>query len=123
MARNKTPDLNTKTGRYALARLKTKTKKEAAELVGMNPSNVSRVEASPSYQAIVKTYFKDALLSSITMEEMASKLAENIRSKEGNVSNNAIKLALERVEPETTPSEQEKVVVILKPALPPDPAI
>lgn len=114
MAIKKKPDLNTKTGRYAIARLKTTTKKEAAIIAGMNPTNVSRVENSPSYLAIKET-FKDALLRHITVDQLNARLAQIAINSEDNNSLNAIKLAKEIIEPEATPKTPDTVQVFFGP--------
>jgi hypothetical protein len=106
--------LSTTAGRYFIAKQKAKTKKEAAIAIGYNPTNVAHLEDTKTYKEIEKKYFATELLKKITLEEIAERNANIIRSGKDADSINATKLALERIEPETSPVDEERVLVILR---------
>jgi hypothetical protein len=110
----KSPNLKTTAGRYFIAKQRAKTKKEACEMIGYNPSNVAHLEDTKTYQEIEKTYYSDALLKQVTIEDIAKRTAQIILQGKDADSNVAIKNALERIEPETSPEKEDRVLVILK---------
>lgn len=116
----KKPDLNTKTGKYFLARRAGKNKKEAAIEAGYNPTHTTEIEASKTYQAIEKKYYKDILLQKLSMEQIAEAHADNILQNgeeklDRAARNKAIEIALDKIEPEEAPDDSsEAVVFVLK---------
>ena len=110
-------DLITRTGRYFLAKRKGMNKTEAAKMIGMDPRLTTQLEKTKRYQALEKKYYKDILLKEITLKEIAQAQVENIKQREDKgARNTAIKMALDKIEPETIREEEEKIVVIFKPA-------
>lgn len=108
------PSLDTKAGRYFLAKKQGKNKTEAAEIIGIDPRNTTQLERTKRYGEI-ENYYKDQLLGKITMDEIAEVHARNIKqTKDIGGSNQAIKIALDRIEPNAIPNEDEKIVVILR---------
>lgn len=107
---------NTRAGKYLIARTKTKTKKEALELAGINPSAQSTIENSPTYKALEEKYFKGAMLEEISIQQIAKELTKNITQDEDRgAKNKAIEIALNRIEPDKiTEKDDEQVIVILK---------
>jgi hypothetical protein len=115
--RTKQPDLKSKQGKYFIAKLAGKTKKEAAVIAGYRGQNVtSQIENSVTYKEIEKVYFKDELLNQISVKEIATALKENIKQDNDLGSRNAaIKIALDKIEPDKIiKDEDDKVLVILK---------
>lgn len=117
MKRKPKIDLQSKSAKYFFARQKTKTKKEACDIVGVLPQNARDLEATETYQELTKIYFKDVLLKQITMPQIASELLKNIvQDTDRGAKNQAIKIALDKLEPngETGNGEDERVFVVIK---------
>jgi hypothetical protein len=111
----KTAKLDTTAGRYFIAKQKTKSKKEAAELIGYNPNNVSHLEDTKTYKEIEKKYYNAELLKKITLEDIANEHIKIIKQdKELGAKLQAISKALEKIEPQDTPIDQDAVIVVLK---------
>lgn len=110
-------DLNSKAGKYFLAKRAGKTKKESAVVAGYTDhNNTSHIEETKTYQAIEKKYYKDVLLQNITLEEIAIAHAQNITQKgDRGARNKAIEMAVGRIEPQNEPKEDyDKLIVVLK---------
>ncbi len=121
--RNKKADLSSKAGRYLLAKASGKTKKEAQIVAGYKDTNHSfEIENSKQYQVIEQRYFKDVLLSQISMAQIAAALVDNIqqvdsKSIDRGSRNKAIEIAMGKIEPDkVTGEEHDKVMVILREA-------
>ena len=115
--RTKKPDLNTKQGKYLVAQMQGMNKTEAALSAGYpDGTHTGRIENSKQYQVNKKTYYKDDLLSQISMKEIAQAHAENIRQDtDKGARNQAIKMAVDKIEPQDMPDEDnDRVTVILK---------
>jgi hypothetical protein len=113
----KKPDLYSKAGRYFLNKKQGLTKKESALRAGYaDGQHITEIERSKTYQAIEKHYYKDELLQQITLREIATAHAENIRQDEDKgARNTAIKMAKDYIEPDEKPDDDdERVMVILK---------
>ena|SRR3990167_3188645 len=112
----KSIDLNTKVAKYYLNRRKGMKKTEAAISAGYaDGKQCTEAEKTKEYQKL-QVYFKDELMKQTTVQEIASLLHRNM-SQERDIggSNNAIKLALEKLEPnEHHEDDGDRVVVILK---------
>lgn len=110
------PRLDTKSGKYWLARQKGKGKTEAAKELGINPRNVSHIEASQNFQALEKSSYKEEIIKHITLAQIAEEHIKVIRQdKDLGAKNTAIKIAVDRINPENEPiGDYEKVIVILK---------
>ncbi|MFZ2484411.1 MAG: hypothetical protein WAW81_00480, partial [Minisyncoccia bacterium] len=93
----KKADLNSKVGKYFLARNKGLNKSKAALEAGYaSPTHTTRTEETQSYQNLVLCY-KDELLKHITLEEIAEVQAKTIRQERDlGARNTAIKEALHR---------------------------
>lgn len=102
--------------RYFKAKQNGKNKEQAKEIAQYRPSTTTTdIEASKQYQAIEQTYLKDHLPQAITKQEVANKLAENIRSQEGSTSNTAIKLYKDIAEPDNQDQRvQDNVIIVFK---------
>ena len=98
--------------KYAKAVASGMSKAKAKELAGYSPNTLTTtIDESNAYKSLS---VKDALLSKITLEEIADIHTKIIRSDNEMASLNAIKLGYERIEPETNQAEDvEKVVVVL----------
>ena len=108
-------DLNTKVGKYFTAKKLGKTKTEASIVAGYaDPNHTTRIEKTKAYQTIER-YYKHELLNQISLKEIAEINARNMRQERDiGGSNTAIKLALEKLEPENIPEDRnEKVIVVL----------
>ncbi len=115
---NKADLKNTNAGKYLTARHKKgMNKSQAAQEIGIDPRNVPQLEKTEVYQALEKKYFKDDLTDVISMRQIAEKLADNImQDKDKGASNAAIKIALDKLEPDRVSdnAENERVFVIIK---------
>jgi len=113
----KKPSLNTKIGKYFVARQKKGLNKSESQILAGFADNkhATRIEATKEYQEI-KEYYKDSLLNHISMDDIAMYHAENItQDKDRGARNKAIEMALSKIEPEDKGSgEDEKVMVILR---------
>ena len=116
---NKEPDLNTRIGKYYVARKVRGLPKGEAQLLAGFPDgqHAHRIEKTKTYQAIEKYYYKDELLKHVTLTQIAEEHAKNItQDQDKGAKNTAIKMALDKIEPTNLPSgEEETVMVILKP--------
>lgn len=111
----KKPDLNSKAGKYLIKRAQGLNKSDSARAIGLDPRDTTRLEKSKTFEVLQKTYFRDELLQKIALADIAQALAENItQDKDRGARNTAINIALERIEPETNPIEEERVLVVLR---------
>lgn len=116
----KKPNLKTKVGRYYMAVKDGRTKKEAKTIAGYAPSTTSAiVERTQEFRAIQR-YFKDEFLDKMKMSEVADALIDNIRQEgeqkvDRNARNGAIKLALDKLEPQEKgdTSDATQVLIVL----------
>lgn len=115
----KKADLNTKAGKYFIAKKRGMNKKNAAIAAGYNPTHTTAIEQTKTYQEIEKKY-KDVLLEKITMDEIASAHADNITqagatSVDRGARNVAIKMAKDWIEPDDTAGDSDdKILVVLR---------
>lgn len=112
----KKPDLNTRVGKYFLAKKSGMTKKDASIVAGYaHPNNVPKIEASKQYQEIER-HFKDELLDQITLSNLASELLKNVNQDDDKgAKNKAIEIALSKLEPDKIiDGEDDRVLVVLK---------
>jgi hypothetical protein len=109
--------LEKKSGKYWIERQKGKSKKESALAVGLNPSNVSHTEKTENFLALEASTYKEEIIKHITMAQIAAE-HKKVIVQDGDLGakNTAIKLALERIEPDGGPKEDtsQKVVVVLR---------
>ena len=111
---NKKPDFRTKSGKLFLAQQKGLTDAEASRQIGISPKNVLELERTKTYQAIQKK-FADVMLDKITMAEIADAVVDNIKQNEDKgAKNNAVKIALEKIEPDNLPQQAQQVNIVLK---------
>lgn len=109
--------MNSKPAKYFVAKRQGKTKAEAKAIAGYSAgTEVKDIESTQVVQYLEKKYYKDELLREIALSDIAKAHAEIIKQdKDLGARNTAIKLALERVEPETNPTEEnETVLFVLK---------
>jgi len=97
---NKKPDINSRIGKYFIARNQGKTKTEASITAGYpSPTHSTRIEQTRTYQAI-KQYYRDELLRQITLQDIAKEQIKNIlQDSDRSAKNKAIEMALNRIEP------------------------
>ncbi len=110
-------DKNSKAFKFYEAKKAGKTKKEAALSAGYSLSTATQpqaIERTQDYQ-IVERHFKDEMLAKITLSEIADELTKNIKQdSQLGAKNEAIKIALSKIEPDDIPQDSESVLVILK---------
>jgi len=114
----KKPNLESKEARYFLARQAGNNQADSLKAAGYGVSNSQPgyIEKSEAYRE-VKEYFKDHLLNQISLNDIAKELIKNIeQDKDKGAKNTAIKLALDKIEPQDTSIDNEdKVLVVLRP--------
>jgi phage terminase small subunit len=103
--------------KYYEAKKLGKSKKESALQAGYS-ENTARIpqviEQSQAYQ-VIERHFKEELLGKITISEVADELVKNIRQDvQLGAKNEAIKIALNKIEPEDIPQDEEQVIILLK---------
>ena len=106
--------------KYVINRAKGLNKKESAISAGYSEKhNTVAIEKTKGYQEVVKTYFKDKLMEQSSLEELSSELLKNIRQdQDRGAKNTAIKMALDKIEPEEhIEQEEDRVMVILRPTI------
>jgi hypothetical protein len=116
MCMAKKAKLNTKSGKMWMEIQKGKTPTQAAKAVGIDPKNASHIMKTDNFQALEKSSYKEEILKHITMSQIAKEHIK-VMTQDGDLGakNTAIKLAIEKIEPQGTVHEEpEKVVVILK---------
>lgn len=117
---SKKPDIHTKVGKYFMAVKSGKSKKEAQKIAGYAMDNKSTaIEATDTYKALEKK-FNTSFLAKMTMDEIADALIDNIKQpgqerKDRNAINGAVKIVLDRLEPEggKTDDSDAKVLIVL----------
>lgn len=108
----KKPDPNDKVTKYYVNRKKGMTKKLAAARAGYLSSPVS-IESSKKYQHLVE-YYRDDLLQEISMKQIAKEHVKIISQDEDRGSKlQAIKFAVERIEPEAKDSSNDDSVTVV----------
>ena len=114
----KKPDLNSKAGKYFIAKQTATTKEEAKAIAGYSPKTVTtRIEETKEYQAIEEKHYKEVLKDKITLDEIADIQIRNLKQERDiGGSNKASELLLEGKGEKETPKEGEKesVVIVFK---------
>jgi hypothetical protein len=111
---NKKPDFNLKSGKLFIQQQQGKSDTESARAIGISPHNVPELENTKNYQAIQKS-FKDELLNIITLKDIATALSENItQTDDKNARNTAVKIAIDKVEPDKLQQQAQQVNIVLK---------
>jgi len=110
--KNKQPSIKIK--KYHKARLQGNNKEESKRIAGY--SDKTKTTAIEKTEAYKKISIKDTLLKEISLKEMTEIHAKNIRSEDERVSNTALNMAYDRVEPSNTKatSDVDKVIIIMK---------
>jgi len=118
LKKNPKIDKNSKAFQYYQNKKVCKTKKEAALKAGysmavaVKPSQA--IEQTQDYQ-LIERHFKDELLGKITISEIADELTKNIRQDtQLGAKNEAIRIALNKIEPDDIPTDTENVLIVLK---------
>lgn len=109
-------NLDTKVGKYFVARTKGMKKGEAALAAGYaDVMHTPQIEKSKTFKELEKMYFKDALLMKISMPELAKEMTKVIRQDDDlGAKNTAMKMALDKIEPETRMAgDDNRVLVVL----------
>jgi len=110
-------DKNTKTYKYFKSHvLQGKTKTEAAKEAGISHvGNTTNIEKTKTFQALTLKY-ADSIQQVISMDEVAFEHTKNIvQDTDRGAKNAAIKMFLERVEPEAHKKEEEdKLIIVLR---------
>jgi hypothetical protein len=112
--------IHTKVGKYFMAVKAGKTKKEAQVVAGYAMDNKSTaIEATDTYKAL-QVHFADAFSKKMSMEEISDYLIDNIKQEgatriDRNARNGAIKIALDKLEPEggNKSDGADKVLIVL----------
>ena len=112
----KKPEDNQRMMKYFVAKQSGMTKAQAEVSAGYpHPNHSSRIEKSITYQAIEKKYYRDVLLSKISMSGIADEqLKVILQDKDNGAKNKAIEMALNRIEPEVKITQEESILVVLK---------
>ena len=113
--KEKKTDLNTRVGKYFIAKQNGSSKTEASIIAGYpSPTHTTRIEQSGAYRAIEKLYYKDELLKQITLRQIAEEQIKNIiQDSDKGAKNKAIEMALNRLEPNEMPSDENDGVIIV----------
>lgn len=113
----KKPNLNSKAGKFFIARAQGHNKAEAAAIVGIDPRNVAQLERTQNYQAIEKKYsISEAILKQISLDEIAIELVKNIlQDEDRGAKNKAIEIASNKLEPAgvTPNTDADRVFVVI----------
>jgi hypothetical protein len=113
-------DMKSKAAKFFVAhRIEGKNKSQASKVAGItDPRNINKIEVTKTYQTLERKY-AEVLLEKIPIEEVAEAHADNIRQKgDRGARNVAIKMLLDKVEPEALQRDaDEQVVVILRQSL------
>lgn len=109
-------NLATKSGKLWMEVNSGKSPKEAAKVVGIDPKNVGHMMRTEAYQALERSSYKEELIKHITLAQIAEEhMKVMTQDKDLGAKNTAIKMALEKIEPENAPQQdQEKIIVFLK---------
>lgn len=111
--RNKA-DFTLKSGKLFLAQQRGLKDVEASKEAGILPNNVLNLERTKNYQNCQKK-FKDALLENITIEKLAKETIKNIEQDiDKGAKNNAIKMAVDRIEPDKSIEQAQQVNIVLR---------
>lgn len=115
---NKKANLDSKVGKFFLAKQRGLSARQASLEAGYSRgmmNQATKITKFKSYRAIEEVYAKK-LLTKISTDEIAEEHAKNIRQDENLAAKNtAIQMALDKIEPENTPPEEENVVIVFKP--------
>ena len=113
----KKPDLDTRIGKYFVAKKQGKNKTEASIVAGYpTATHTTRIEATKTYQALEKAYYNDELLKRISLGQIVDEQIKNItQDNDRGAKNKAIEMALNRLEPLGMPvNNEEEVVVVMR---------
>lgn len=117
MAKKPNINMKSKTAKYFVAqRVKGMSKTEAVKVAGISDvRNVTNIERTPTYRALEEKY-KDHMLKHFGLEEAAQEHVKIIKQDQDKGAKlNAIKLFLERVEPEMQEKpDTDQMIVVLR---------
>jgi hypothetical protein len=112
--KNKKADFTLKSGKFFLAQQQGMKDSEASKIAGISKTNITNIENTDNYKLCVET-FKDNLLSQITIRELTAELLKNIRQDtDKGAKNTAIKIAIDKVEPENNQQQAQQVNIVLE---------
>jgi hypothetical protein len=110
-------NMSSKTAKYFKAHvLEGMTKKDAMEKAGVKTlTNTTNIERTKTFQALQAKY-ADTIQKVISMEEVAFEHTKNIiQDQDKGAKNTAIKMFLERVEPDVQKLEDDdKLIIVLR---------
>ena len=110
----KTPDFTMKSGKLFLAQQRGLKDIEACKIAGITEENITNLERTNNYKNCVQS-FKDALLDKTTLNILADELLKNIvQDNDKGAKNNAIKIAIDKIEPDKIPQQAQQVNIVLK---------
>lgn len=113
-------DMNSKAAKYFVAhRIEGKKKAQAIRVAGISdPRNAQNIERTKTYQTLDRKY-AEVVMEQISMEEVAAEHISNIKQDgDRGAKNVAIKMLLDRVEPEALQRDaDEQVIVVLRQSL------
>ncbi len=111
----KKPDLNTRIGKYFIAKQRGMNKTEASIVAGYpSPTHTTRMEQTQAYQ-VLETLYRDELKKQITLQQIATEHIKNIlQDSDRGAKNKAIDMALNRIEPDDSHSHEMDMVVVLR---------
>lgn len=108
------PDFTLKSGKLFLAQQKGLKDIDACKVAGIAPKNITNLEATKNYQRCEKS-FKDAILDKTTINNLADELLKNIvQDNDKGAKNNAIKMALDKIEPDNIQAQAQQVNIVLR---------
>lgn len=111
---HKKADFNTVSGKLFLQQQSGKSDSESARAIGITPESVPMLESTSTYKACVSS-FKDALLNITTPSKLANELLKNIeQDADKGAKNNAIKIAMDKIEPDKIQQQAQMVNIVLK---------
>jgi len=114
----KSINLNSRVAKYYLAKKQWATGKESLKIAGYSEKSNQQtaIENTKQYKEI-QEYFKDHLLKEISLKEISQELKKNIiQDQDKGAKNTAIKLALDKIEPDNINTDEDKeIYVVLKP--------
>lgn len=107
-------NFNMKSGKFFLNVQKGMSKQEAAIEAGAHPHAASELEKTENYSLCEKAY-ADVLIGKISLSEIADLNIRNMKQgKDVGGSNTAIKMALDKIEPDNAPQSVNVVKVVFE---------
>jgi hypothetical protein len=108
----KKADFTLKSGKFAIAKQQGMTDANAARFAGLGSTdNSTKMKETQNYKLCMET-FKDAYLGQTTVERIVGLSIRNMeQDKDIGGSNAAIKIAMDKIEPEDKPQQAQMIQV------------